>query len=453
MATVESTPIEPSVPVSVKSTAVTALISKKQLDSPALSLPVTPLPSLSNPTSAQSSPLLSTFPAHSNSRRSSIISHSFSKDSSPRLESEDLMEELDSSIPAVSLNSKSASDDEDAGFLTTAKTDKSYISSAKTALGRAFAAVGGHKPVLTREPTVTLPTLGRENSVFQAVLTAPSINTPQSLANVNSAASTVELDTIVAAGTRPPAFAAVTANEAPGMDQLVDRYGFLHEKNGMKVYRELRQRQMDKSLQGQLDQAKLEEEKTIDNKATTIKRLLAQLADMNETQEKSQRLAWDDFLKRRRTKLTQPISEAAQGRRDRHSSNAAQTERTDAVALLGPNQTASGEEELWSDNLIGIARMGISGKSGKEAWREFKQLVRSGIPIAYRPSVWSELSGATEIREPGYYNELLSSRQDAESLSSKQISSFLHFRCLAPLMRGRRCRCWTYFRHQRVLWS
>jgi hypothetical protein len=117
----------------------------------------------------------------------------------------------------------------------------------------------------------------------------------------------------------------------------------------------------------------------------SVKRLLAQLSDIDVSIEKAQLEAWDAFLKRRRTKL------------------------------------GLASDDDWSDNLIGVARMGTSGKAGRDDWKAFKKLVRGGVPPSHRPKVWAECSGATEIREPGVYGDLLSQHEGMQSLCLGQI--------------------------------
>jgi hypothetical protein len=142
------------------------------------------------------------------------------------------------------------------------------------------------------------------------------------------------------------------------------------------------------------------------------------LDEMNAGQEKAQVARWDEFLKKRRTRGTQPVYESSPARKERNNSAIAQ-----GGAALATTEATAGEEDLWTDNIIGIARMGVSGKAGKEAWRDFKKLVRTGIPISYRGAVWSELSGATEAKEPGYFEELLQRHEGGDSLCLKQISA------------------------------
>ncbi|KNF02672.1 hypothetical protein PSTG_03958 [Puccinia striiformis f. sp. tritici PST-78] len=77
------------------------------------------------------------------------------------------------------------------------------------------------------------------------------------------------------------------------------------------------------------------------------------------------------------------------------------------------------------DNLIGIASMGLSNDNNKKAlkdeWKEFKDLVILGIPIALRPKIWLECSGATDLKEPGYYHDLLHSHHHDDGACLNQI--------------------------------
>jgi hypothetical protein len=120
----------------------------------------------------------------------------------------------------------------------------------------------------------------------------------------------------------------------------------------------------------------------------SVRRLLAQLSDIDVSIEKAQLEAWDVFLMRRRVQL---------------------------------GSLASGDTDDWSDNIIGVARMGTSGKAGRDDWKAFKKLVRGGVPPSYRPKIWAECSGATEIREPGAYGDLLSQHEGMQSLCLSQI--------------------------------
>lgn len=292
------------------------------------------------------------------------------------------------------------------------------------------------------EPAVTLPTLGltRQNSVFQAALSQPVGSMPAIIKSQIASAgpspsagpTSVELDTILPGEARPPTFGA--PEDLEGMEDLVDRYGFMHEKNGMKVLRELRQRQQDRVEQNKENASPDPNETTIsvlpvDDSTQSVKRLLAQLAEMNQSQEKVQQAAWDAYLKRRRAKLATSADPATVARtKDRPQVKNTSTLANQSGGPLADHDALYVEESAWSENLIGVAQMGTGGKAEKDAWRDFKLLVRSGIPISYRPAVWAELSGATEVREPGYYAELLQLHEEgAPNLCLKQISMFSRF--------------------------
>ncbi|CED83062.1 Ypt/Rab GTPase activating protein [Phaffia rhodozyma] len=105
----------------------------------------------------------------------------------------------------------------------------------------------------------------------------------------------------------------------------------------------------------------------------TIQLLLNQQKTVHEQQQANQTAAWDAYLRRRRES-----SSMAAGK---------------------------GDDTKWTE--IGFAQMGNHGKTGKEERKEFAKLVRGGIPIAYRPKIWMECSGAQEVMAPGDYNDLL----------------------------------------------
>ncbi|KAG5519404.1 hypothetical protein PMAC_002031 [Pneumocystis sp. 'macacae'] len=71
--------------------------------------------------------------------------------------------------------------------------------------------------------------------------------------------------------------------------------------------------------------------------------------------------------------------------------------------------------------LIGISGLGIAGKVGKQRWKEFRNLVIGGIPIVYRSKVWRECSGAYQLQQPGYYNDLLTMGKDIDPMVVVQI--------------------------------
>ncbi|CCG83914.1 protein of unknown function [Taphrina deformans PYCC 5710] len=72
------------------------------------------------------------------------------------------------------------------------------------------------------------------------------------------------------------------------------------------------------------------------------------------------------------------------------------------------------------DELLGLASMG-TGKMGKERLRELHNLVLGGIPMTYRPKIWNEMTGAYTMKEPAYYEELLSHGKDVDVVCVEQI--------------------------------
>lgn len=246
------------------------------------------------------------------------------------------------------------------------------------------------------EPTVTLPSLGitQQGSIFQlapakaasssVVQQAQAIGSAMPVggtaASSSSAANapplSMELPTIVASEARPPTFAS-SNSQMRGLDDLVDRYGFLHEANGAKTVRDLRQRQWDASNASGGASSSAQDEPGEDDAAaaaapqTSVKRLLLQLDDMYESQERTQQATWDAFLKRRKAQLAPTDNSPA--RKERPGSMAFSASRSGAAALN--DNFKEGEEDMWTENLIGVARMGNSGKEGKSTWKEFKSLV------------------------------------------------------------------------------
>ncbi|ORX90741.1 TBC-domain-containing protein [Basidiobolus meristosporus CBS 931.73] len=63
---------------------------------------------------------------------------------------------------------------------------------------------------------------------------------------------------------------------------------------------------------------------------------------------------------------------------------------------------------------------------GEVEYKEFKKLIRGGIPAVYRAKIWGECSGAFERKEPGYYSALLARHEGQESVFLGQIELDLH---------------------------
>jgi len=124
-----------------------------------------------------------------------------------------------------------------------------------------------------------------------------------------------------------------------------------------------------------------------------VKALLDQVNDVHDTLQKQKTVRWNDFSRKVR----------AERKRDGDAGFTSSSSRT-------KNQTLSMPETLLLDGeVIGVAGLGVKGKVGRAKGNEFRNLVLSGIPVSYRAKIWAEASGATAMRVPGYYDELVSS--------------------------------------------
>ncbi|KAJ5638656.1 hypothetical protein N7528_001046 [Penicillium herquei] len=122
-----------------------------------------------------------------------------------------------------------------------------------------------------------------------------------------------------------------------------------------------------------------------------VKLLLEQLTDLHDTLQRDRTVRWNEFLRKVR----------AERRKEGEAAAAASSDRTVVTAVDTPEAT------LTDGEMIGIAGLGNKGKVGRAKWREFRTLVLGGIPVALRAKVWSECSGASAMRIPGYYDELV----------------------------------------------
>ncbi|KDQ59101.1 hypothetical protein JAAARDRAFT_33831 [Jaapia argillacea MUCL 33604] len=138
----------------------------------------------------------------------------------------------------------------------------------------------------------------------------------------------------------------------------------------------------------------------------TIRRLLAQLTEIHDQRQKTQRTEWDAFVKQRSkaksSKVVSGIVASGGG----------------AAAVLGLGTAVEQDELSHTEGLIGFAQLGLS--SSRDERKEFDRLVRNGIPLVYRSKVWFECSGALEMKEPGLFGDLLA-EFDSEGSVSKEI--------------------------------
>lgn len=116
--------------------------------------------------------------------------------------------------------------------------------------------------------------------------------------------------------------------------------------------------------------------------------LLDQLTELHDNLQAERTVKWNDFLRRVRAERSSASTE-------RSSNNAP-------------------EADLVHGELVGIATLGRSSKT-KAKYMHFKSLVLSGIPVSLRPKIWAESSGASSLRIPGYYEDLVTrSQMDSE---------------------------------------
>lgn len=143
----------------------------------------------------------------------------------------------------------------------------------------------------------------------------------------------------------------------------------------------------------------------------SMKLLLTTLKDMSDAMEQAQKIAWDAFIQRRQQVLLTNVKKSNtkngthedlsptssnQRRRRRRAQDRPRTILTTGdggnelvgeafAAREGSSEDLSEKGWAWSEDLVGVSQMGVAGKSGKEDWAEFKELVRKGVPIVYRP--------------------------------------------------------------------
>ncbi|CAI7656126.1 unnamed protein product [Penicillium glandicola] len=122
-----------------------------------------------------------------------------------------------------------------------------------------------------------------------------------------------------------------------------------------------------------------------------VKLLLEQLTDLHDALQRDRTVRWNEFLRKVR----------AERRKEGEAAAAAATSDRSLAAVDTP------EVSLADGEVVGIAGLGNKGKVGRAKWREFRLLVLGGIPVALRAKTWSECSGASAMRIPGYYDDLV----------------------------------------------
>ncbi|MCJ1408209.1 hypothetical protein MMC19_002283 [Ptychographa xylographoides] len=127
--------------------------------------------------------------------------------------------------------------------------------------------------------------------------------------------------------------------------------------------------------------------------AEPVKLLLAQLTELHDSLQRDKTIKWNEFLRRIRAE------------RRKEGETASAIDARSQQAIMPEASLADGE-------IIGIATLGSKGRVGRAKYKEFKSLVLAGIPVAHRAKIWAECSGATGLRIPGYYDDLVTNGVD-----------------------------------------
>ena len=109
----------------------------------------------------------------------------------------------------------------------------------------------------------------------------------------------------------------------------------------------------------------------------TVPRLLRHVRDVYDQQQTERQARWDAFLEQ-----------------------------------LGARRTCThpdAPQSVWHDTFAALRAPDHATKGARSDWRRFQALCESGVPMCYRPAVWSECTRARELAEPGRYAELLAS--------------------------------------------
>ncbi|OKL59554.1 hypothetical protein UA08_05195 [Talaromyces atroroseus] len=150
---------------------------------------------------------------------------------------------------------------------------------------------------------------------------------------------------------------------------------------------------------------------SLSNDQEPVKLLLEQLTELHDVLQRERTTKWNEFLRKVR----------AERRREGEAAAALDPERANMSLNMPEATLADGE-------VVGIAGLGNKGKVGRNKWREFRSLVLSGIPVAHRPKIWAECSGASAMRVPGYYDELvnMATAVDVDPSIVAQIDMDIH---------------------------
>ncbi|KAJ4296562.1 hypothetical protein N0V90_006607 [Kalmusia sp. IMI 367209] len=127
--------------------------------------------------------------------------------------------------------------------------------------------------------------------------------------------------------------------------------------------------------------------------ADPVKALLEQLTELHDNLQREKTIQWNEFLRKVRAERKRQ-GDAVNGGEGR------------GKGLEMP------ETHLTDGEIVGVAGLGNKGKVGRAKWQEFRRLVLGGIPVTYRSKIWAECSGASALRVPGYYEDLINNGED-----------------------------------------
>jgi hypothetical protein len=135
---------------------------------------------------------------------------------------------------------------------------------------------------------------------------------------------------------------------------------------------------------------------TLHPQADPVKSLLEQLTELHDSLQKDKTVKWNDFLRKVRAERKREGEAVGSGE--------------------GLNGLAMPETLMTDGEIVGVASLGNKGKVGRAKWQEFRRLVLGGIPVSYRAKIWAECSGASALRIPGYYEDLVQNGEDDPSI-------------------------------------
>ncbi|KAL1898860.1 hypothetical protein Sste5346_003271 [Sporothrix stenoceras] len=140
-----------------------------------------------------------------------------------------------------------------------------------------------------------------------------------------------------------------------------------------------------------------------------VRLLLQQLSELHDTLQKERTVRWNEFLRKvraERRREGEMMALAAVENSNNGTTNA-NSRFLHATAIMPETRLADGE-------IVGVAGLGNKGKLGRAKWNEFRALVLGGIPVVLRAKVWSECTGATSLRVPGAYDDLVAGRDEGD---------------------------------------